>query len=308
MLMVLKNNMPSMKLKSPFEVAKLLFFLLLLSSSISVNGQNPDAEAIKKRMTTIRQTTDWKDKDEAAKANAEISKLAKELMMTKSVTRDQVSGVPEPGQMLEEDIDFKLSLWNRLWADSRDGKQEVDLAKPLREKIIEEYKEDSDHSVKNPEILNNTSILVINMSMKGVEAVIEQMPMFKNISTLVVICEKPEGVDLETIFTNASEYPLEKLCVLNFGSFVTNLPESLGQFKSLGEINLIGNNLYSLPNSLSELHSLERLYADMNPLYSVIGQITGLNKLVQLGIKGTNINEEEIKLIETALPECQILR
>lgn len=272
-------------------------------------AQNPEADAIKKKMTTIRQTTDWKNKEEAAKANAEINKLSKELMMTKSVTRDQVgSEGPPPGYMLEEDIDFKLKLWNQLWGAVKRGDDVVDMAGTLRNEIVEDYNEDSDHSVKSPEILDNISILVINMSMKGVDAVIRQMPMFKNIKTLVVICEKPEVVDLETIFANASDYPLEKLCVYNFGSFVTSLPESLGQFSNLKELSLLGNNLYSLPNSTSGLSSLENLFIDLNPVYSVKDQITGCQNLLKLGLKETNVTAEEISQIESILPNCEILR
>lgn len=288
---------------------KITLLFLVFFSAVMLIAQNPDAEAIKKKMTTIRQTTNWKNKEEAAKANAEINKLAKELMMTKSVTRDQVGEEgPPPGYMLEEDIDFKLKLWNQLWGSFRRDDNVVDMGKTLRDDIVEDYNEDSDHSVKCPEIFDNASILVINMSMKGVDAVIQQMPSFRNITTLVIICEKPEGVDLEMIFANAADYPLEKLCIYNFGSFVTSLPESLSQFKNLKELSLMGNNIYALPNSTSELSSLENLFIDLNPVYSVREQIAGCAKLSKLGLKETNVSEEEIALIAGMLPNCEILR
>ncbi|MGE5318398.1 MAG: hypothetical protein ACM3ME_10410 [Chloroflexota bacterium] len=286
-------------------------FALLILAFFSVCiliAQNPDADAIRKKMAAIRQTTNWKNKEEAAKANAEINKLAKELMMTKSVPRDQVGeDGPEPGYMLEEDIDFKLRLWNELWgAFKRDDKQ-VDLAGTLRKDIVEDYNEDSDHTVKSQELLDNVSILTLNMSMPGIDAVINQMPYFKNIRTLVIVCQQPVPVDLQDILDKASGYPLEQLFVFNFGPMVTDIPETIGNFRKLNEISLIGNHITSLPPTMVQLPNLRKLYVSLNPVSTIVSALSPGQKMSEIALQNTNVTEEEKDTLRQMFPGCTIL-
>jgi hypothetical protein len=285
-----------------------LLIILLLFTGFNLIAQNPEADAIKKKMTTIRQTTNWKDKEAAAKANEEINKLSKELMMTKSVTRDQVGEQgPPPGYMMEEDIDFKLKLWNQLWGATRRGDDVIDMAGTLRDEIAEDYNEDSDHSVKSQELLDNVSVLVLNMSMPGIDAVINQMPYFKNIQTLVILCEQPVPVDLSDILDNASGYPLEQLFVFNFQSMVTAIPETIGNFRKLNEISLIGNQIASLPATVAELPNLRKLYVSINPISSIISSLSQTQKICEIALQNTNVTDEEKNTLRQMFPDCLII-
>lgn len=258
-------------------------------------------------MTQIRQSTNWKDKEAAAKANQEIAKLARQLMMTKAIPKDSV-GVPAEGQTTEEAVDLKLQLWDEIWGSIRQEEDaDLDLAKPVREIIKKEYEEDSDHSVKSPELLENVSILVLNMSMPGIDAVINQMPYFKNIRTLVIVCEQPVPVDLSDILDKASGYPLEQLFVFSFGPMVTAIPETIGNFRKLNEISLIGNQVSSLPATMAQLPNLRKLYVSQNPMASIVSSLSQTQKLNEIALQNTNVTEEEKVTIRQMFPDCTII-
>lgn len=295
-----------------FRLLKILLIIIVTFTGFALAAQNQDAESLKKRMTAIRQSTNWKDKEQAAKANEEIRKLAKQLMMTNTPQAkpgEDQSTVPTGNQMSEENVELKMKLWAQLWQSfSNADDADLDLAKPVRDEIVAAYKEDSDHSVKNSELINSISTLYLNMSMPGIDAIIAQMPQFKNIRTLVIICDNVCPVDLEDIFSKAAEYNLEQLYVLNFKSGVASLPESIGVFKNLKELSLINNRLNQLPASVSTLTALENLYIDVNPVNTLKDRISGLHQLKNLGVKDTSISEEELLQIHTILPQCTILR
>lgn len=284
-------------------------FILLVAflSAFSLLARSQDPESIKKQMTQIRQSTNWKDKEAAAKANQEIAKLARQLMMTKAVPKDSVD-VPAEGQTTEEAVDLKLQLWDEIWGSIRQGENaDLDLAKPVREIIKKEYEEDSDHSVKSPELLDNVSILVLNMSMPGIEAVISQMPYFKNIHTLVIVCEQPVPVDLADILEKASGYPLEQLFVFNFRSMVTAIPESIGSFRKLNEISLIGNQIPSLPATVAQLPNLRKLYVSLNPVTGIASSLSQTQKLSEIALHNTYVTEEEKDTLRQMFPGCTII-
>lgn len=289
-----------MKIKSFF-----LFIVFLGAFGFSARSQDP--ASIQKQMTQIRQSTNWKDKEAAAKANQEIAKLARQLMMTKAVPKDS-TGVPAEGQTTEAAVDLKLQLWNEIWGSIRQGENaDLDLAKPVREIIKKEYEEDSDHSVKSPELLDNVSILTLNMSMPGIDAVISQMPYFKNIHTLVILCEQPVPLDLVDILDKASGYPLEQLFVFNFGPMVTAIPETIGNFRKLNEISLIGNQVNSLPATMSGLPNLRKLYVSVNPLATIVSALSPEQKMSEIALQNTNVTDEEKATLRQMFPGCTII-
>jgi len=287
--------------------SKSFFLLIAFLCAFSLPARPQDPESIKKQMTQIRQSTNWKDKEAAAKANQEISKLARQLMMTKAVPKDSV-GVPAEGQTTEEAVDLKLQLWDEIWGSIRQGENaDLDLARPVREIIKKEYEEDSDHSVKSPELLDNVSILTLNMSMPGIDAVISQMPNFRNIRTLVIVCEQPVPVDLGDILDKASGYPLEQLFVFNFGPMVTSIPGTIGNFRKLNEISLIGNQVTSLPETMAGLPNLRKLYVSVNPLSTIVSALSPAQKMSEIALQDTNITEEEKATLRQMFPGCTII-
>ncbi|HEX2976330.1 MAG TPA: hypothetical protein VHO68_10355, partial [Bacteroidales bacterium] len=102
---------------------KIPLLALLLFSVLLLSAQNPKADAIKKRMTEIRQTTNWKDKEAAAKANQEISKLAKELMMMKAPPEAQQGAPPgqdnAPAEITRQNVESKMALWETIWGAAK---------------------------------------------------------------------------------------------------------------------------------------------------------------------------------------------
>lgn len=286
---------------------KSFFLFIAFISAFSLLARSQDPESIKKQMTQIRQSTNWKDKEAAAKANQEIAKLARQLMMTKAVPKDSVD-VPSEGQTTEEAVDLKLQLWEEIWGSIRQGENaDLDLAKPVREIIKKEYEEDSDHSVKSTELLDNVSILTLNMSMPGIDAVINQMPNFKNIRTLVIVCEQPVRVDLHDILDKASGYPLEQFFVFNFGPIVTSIPETIGNFRKLNEISLIGNHVTTLPATMSGLPNLRKLYVSQNPMATIVSALSQTQRLNEIALQNTNITEEEKDKLRQMFPNCTII-
>jgi Leucine-rich repeat (LRR) protein len=127
--------------------------------------------------------------------------------------------------------------------------------------------------------------------------------------TLIITTEKTgTPVNLDEILRNASGYPLEELYIINFGSSVSGLPASVGDFSGLVKLCLTKNNLKQLPSSISNLNKLKVLSADMNPLNKLMPGIASLQNLEELGIADTPLSEPEISQIHQSLPHCKIQR
>jgi hypothetical protein len=286
-----------------------MFILLVLFSAAQQPGKS--AADLKKEMGKIMHETNWSDKAAADSANAKINELSKQMMMIGA--RQQV---PESDvnagkyeEKLKENVEYQMVLWNQMWKIARSGDQsKMDLAEPLRIEIVEEYKEDEDPTIKNPVWRDSMPDLTINMSMPHVQVIIDQMPVFRGIKRLIIICEqKGTAVDLDQILRNAENYQLTELYILNFGPSVTSLPSRVGNFKGLTILNLLNNNLNQLPSSIAGLSDLKVLYVDYNPVTQLLQVVSPLKKLQKLGVAKTEISESEIGLIQQALPECNIL-
>ena len=286
-----------------------MVLLFLLFSVGSLNAQNENPEVLKQQMAKIRQSTNWEDPVAAKKANDQIRELSKKLMMTGKPQVELPKGLSneEAEEMQKDAVEDKMKLWGQMMKIAQEG-GDWDLAKPLREEIVQEYKDDEDPTIKCQEWLQLMPYLLINMSMPHIDVIIEQMPAFKSIKTLIITCEKPGiSVNLERILSNASAYPLEELYILNFGSGVTRLPSKIANFSELKILSVINNHLTEFPSSVSSLSNLTTLIADINPVSTVVEIVRPLKNLTQLGIAKTNLSETEINQIKQALPHCEIL-
>ena len=124
---------------------------------------------------------------------------------------------------------------------------------------------------------------------------------------LIVTCEQSgTPVDLDKILTNAADYPLVELYILNFGRAVSTLPEKIVDFKSLEKLALTKNDFSHLPSSVSQMTHLKILDIDLNPLNQLLPEVQPLHELNELGIAGTTLSENEIEQIQKALPGCKI--
>jgi len=182
------------------------------------------------------------------------------------------------------------------------------LAKPIREKIKEDYKKDDDKTQNSPDFLQSMPFLLINMAMPGVQAVIDQMPNFKGIKILVITSGgKPAGANLSGILKNAKDYPLESLYITNFGQFLIKIPAEVFKFNKLSVLGIYNNKITSLSPEIGELMQLKELYIDINPINSLLPWIPKLTGLTKLGIAKTGISTAEISALAKQIPNCQIL-
>jgi Leucine-rich repeat (LRR) protein len=202
-----------------------------------------------------------------------------------------------------------MDLWKQMMAGIDQGESgDILLAKPLREKIVEEYKNDESPKIKNPQYFEEQTFLCIDMSVPTIQRIIEHMENFKSIKSLMITCSKgPVAVDLDDLLSRAKNYPLEQLHIINFKHFVADVPETIDQFPNLKMLSLFNNNINQLPVSVAQLVSLQTFYVDMNPVSTLMPMISSLSKLEALGIAKTNISESEIEQIKTLLPNCKIL-
>jgi hypothetical protein len=266
-------------------------------------------EQIRKEMAEIRRNTDWSNDAAAAKSQAKIEALSKELMMAGKAQQQQAAGMQVDSAKLEEEAEYKMKLWKQMMAAVDQGENgDILLAKPLREKIVEEYKNDESPKIKNPQYFEEQTFLCIDMSVPTIQRIIEQMENFKGIKTLLITCSKgPVDVDLDDLLTRAKNYPLEQLHIVNFKQFVTDIPETIDQFPNLHMLSLFNNDIRQLPASVAHLVSLQTLYADMNPVSTLLPMVESLSKLETLGIAKTNISASEMEQIKALLPNCKIL-
>lgn len=298
----------------------LLIVVMLLVWSVSQSQTTQTPEQIRAQMAKIRQTTNWDDPVAAKKANEEIKELARQLMAANnSQAYTQNNSGQEEGtenkdaqklnELNQEMIDQKMDVYAQIWKAAAGGKgADILLAEPLREEIVEEYKADDDKTVKNAAFLEQMTTLVIDLSMPGVQAVIDQMPNFLGIKVLVITAgEHPVPVNISTILKNASGYPLETLYIINFGVFVRDIPPEINGFKRLSVLGLFNNNISALPADLNKLKTVKELYIDVNPLSTVFPCAGSFSSIEKLGIAKTNIPDSEIATLENKFPGCQIL-
>lgn len=285
-----------------------LFSLIFLFAA-SVFAQQMDANQIKKRMSQIRKTTNWDDPVAAKKANDEIKELSKKLMLA---GKNQNPTNQTDSLMLEqekENIDYKIKLMGQIHESVKQGEGgDILLGKPIREEIIEEFKNDESPIIKNPEYFDEMTLLVIDMSLKTVQRTIDQMEKFKSIKTLIITGGQfGTAVNLDDLLKKAKNYPLEELYIINFKIFVYSIPTQIKQFKNLKLLSVLNNNVNNLPAELGSLASLQTLFVDINPISTLLPTVGKLKKLEKLGVGKTDISESEIARIKQLLPNCEVL-
>jgi len=284
----------------------LIWFLLFAVSALS---QNMDATQIKKRMAEIRKTTDWDNPAAAKKANDEIKELSKKLMLSGKNQNPANESDSLKLEQEKENIDYKLKLLGQINESVRQGEGgDILLGKPIREEIVEEFKNDESPIIKNPEYFEEMTLLVIDMSLRTVQRTIDQMEKFKSIKTLIITGGQfGTAVNLDNLLKKAKNYPLEELYIINFKIFVNSIPTQIKQFKNLKLLSILNNNVSTLPAEVGSLTSLKTLYVDINPVSTLLPTVGKLKKLEKLGVGKTGISESEITQIKELLPNCEVL-
>lgn len=288
------------------------YFMIALVLLLSLEGLSQSKprspEQIRNEMTEIRENTDWTDEVASARAQARIEELSKELMMAGKARQQQGQGIQADSARLEEEAEYKMSLWKQMLAAADQGEQgDVLLGKPIREEIVEAYKDDESPIIKNPKIYDEITLLCIDMSLPTVQRTIDQMEKFRSVQTLIITGGgKGSPVNLEDILYRARDYPLKYLYIINFRQYVTRLPSGIGNFTDLKLLAVFNNQLVTLPPETGYLANLQTLYVDLNPINTLFATIRNLSSLENLGIGKTGIPESEIDQIKALNPNCNI--
>ena len=208
--------------------------------------------------------------------------------------------------MQDEMDDYNNKLWNQMMDIAREGGK-WDLAKPLREEIVEEYKEDDNPKQIRSEYLQEMTVLVIDMSIPTIQRIIDQMTNYKSIKILIITGgEHGAPVDLNDLLRRGSAYPLQSLNIINFKQFVTKIPKQINTFDKLTTLGLFNNNINQLPD-LSGIEShIDSLFLELNPISTLLPSIGRMSNLKKLGVAKTSVSEEEIREIKKLLPNCKI--
>jgi Leucine-rich repeat (LRR) protein len=308
----------------PLKIVFFLALFLISDAAFCQKTSQSKVTEIRQQMAKIRQSTNWDNPAEAKKANEQIKVLMQQLVAATSASsssQGNAGGNNQSGsegsnsdgnKMGELQMDMakhKVDVFTQIWEAGSEGKSApVLLAKPLREEIAAEFAEDDKQGTMNPVILDELSYLCLNMSMPGVDAVIEQMPNFKGIRMLVIIAgDHPGLVDFSTIFRNARDYPLQSLSILDFKQSVKKIPPEVFSFTKLTSLGIFNNAVSAIPPDISKLSSLTELYVDINPVSTLFPWISSLTKLEKLGVEKTAIPVTEIEKLKKLLPNCQIL-
>lgn len=294
---------------------RLFFLFLVICFSVAAQNAGNDAASIRAQMSAIRKSTNWSDPAAAKASNAKIQELSAKL--TKALRQGKPQTPPpgsegikpeEAAKIQQDNDDYSNKLWNQMMKIVDQGENSKwDLAEPLREEIVQEYKDDEDPTIKSPDWLQSMPYLLINLSMPGVQAVIDQMPLFKGITTLIITTEKPVApTNLAQVLKNAKDYTLTDLYIINFGASLSSLPAEIQGFKNLNSLYIYNNGLKRLPTQVVTMKNLNSLQIQGNSISSVFPEISALKNLKELGIAQTAISETEVKQIQQALPECKI--
>lgn len=317
-------------LSNPGQMKRWLMVMMICVSALVTAQSTQSPDQIRQRMAEIRRTTNWDDPAAAKKANEQIRDLAKQLLS--GTNMQGRSGAPagsgagtgsgsgnQSGQDSSDDAEKmaeisqdmaqqKIDIFGQIIKAAGGGKgADILLAEPLREEIVEEYRQD-DAIEPIPWVAGELEVLVIDVSMRGIQAIIDIMPLYKSIRTLVITnTQSPVPVDLTTIVKNAADYPLDELYIVNLGVFVTTLPQEISLFRNLKTLGIFNNSLTSLPGVIEELPGLKKLYADNNPLMSTFPVLNKLKNLEELGLINTEVLESEIAQLENMYPACKVI-
>lgn len=200
-----------------------------------------------------------------------------------------------------------MKLWGQIMKSAAGGKEaDILLAESVREDIVEAYKGEEDNSI-NPAIINESNILILDLSLQTTQIIISQMELFKSINTLIIIgLENKVSVSLAGILEKAKNYPLSELYMIGFQLNLTSVPDNITMFSKLKTLGLYCNQISSLPPKLDKLTELKALHLDYNPIKTILPVANFIKKLEILSINKTEIPTSEVTTLKEILPDCKI--
>jgi hypothetical protein len=281
--------------------------ILFLSFAGSLSAQNQSPEILRQKMAKIRQSTDWNDPVAAKKANDEIKILSKQLMMSGKNQNPVNHNDSVKLEQEKEGVDYKMKLWDQMQESAKQGEgADILLAKPIREEIKEDYRNDEAEGL-NPAMLSECTTLILDFSVPITQTLVSQMELFKSIKTLVILgIESLVPVDLNYILNKAKNYPLYELYIVGFDSGLKKIPENIMLFQGLNILGLYENQISVLPENLIMLNNLKVLQLDYNPLLTLLPLKELVKNLEELSIRNTEISQLEVEELKKIFPNCKI--
>ena len=314
-------------------VVQITFILFLLFAKNTWAQTTLSRKEILAEIESITKNTNWINAGEASKASKRLEQLSRMLnnapessnndeedQTSDSANADQpfidvdqiINGLNlAPGAEENNEIKTRThQLIDDLYSTSINCGEyaDLDLAKPVREAIIEEYKEDVEE-YRHAGIYHETEIIVIDFSKPESLEIIPKLGDYKNVRTLVVTGGKNHCAphNLKIILSGIRNMALEKLFIINFKNELTTLPTLILQDNTLKHLALLNNQLTSINPEIFRITSLEELYVDLNPIVTLSVDLTRLTRLKKLGIAKTALPANEIKKLEELLPHCKLL-
>ena len=286
-----------------------LFLMVFVLGFFTAKAQmtKAEAEALKQQLLKLKQSVNWNDPAAAQKGLQKITELTQKL----TPNLQNSSPTPTENEATPSDAteEMKSKLWSQIVSGAAGGDEsDILIAEPVRNEIAEAFQEEENPKNVRPEFFEANEVLTIDFAQPQASFLVEQMPNFRNIKTLVLTTSKPgTKVNLDEVLSRASDYPLESLYVINFKQPVAALPEQIGQFSGLKTLAVFNNVLSKLPTSIQHLTHLEILYLDKNPLATLLPNVQLLKNLKELGVAQISVSTAEIQRIQQALPLCKIL-
>jgi len=204
----------------------------------------------------------------------------------------------------------KKELFQKIIDTALSGEEypDVDLAKPVRDDIVEEYNEEHKKTM-HPGLFNELGFLLIDFSNAKSSEIIKNIETYTEVTTLIITGGKnfSAPVDLASILNKCTPMKLQKLYIINFRNNLKELPEFNPNTDKLKYLGLFNNQLSTLPSFIFDFNQLETLHIDKNPVSEISASISKLPNLKELGIVETQLSENQIKKLKRELPNCKIL-
>jgi len=295
------------------QIQILFLFMVICMSAVSQNSGG-EAAQIKQQMSAIRKSTNWSDPAAAKAANAKIEALSAKLTQAlRKNSQSQQAGIGTPSdvatknEMKKEMDDYSNKLWNQMMKIVREGEgADILLAKPVREEIKEDYRNDEAEGL-NPAMLSECTTLILDFSVPITQTLVSQMELFQSIKTLIIIgVENLVPVDLNYILNKAKNYPLYELYIVGFDASMKRIPENIMLFRELNTLVLYGNQISAIPSSLIQLKNLRILNINFNPVQTIEPLSDLVKNLEELSIKETGISQTEVAVLKQKFPNCKI--
>ncbi|MFH1981579.1 MAG: hypothetical protein ABIL58_07040 [Pseudomonadota bacterium] len=288
----------------------LITIALILLPLVAPAAEPPlptDPLVIRNELRALRKKSADNDKQVSARIDSLMKQLQK-LQAQRDAAESQARGEERPDTDSDKAVMTREAMWDKAQETAAQGKNAgLDLAEPVRNRVTEDYEADRNTSIRNAAYYQEARVLIIDLSRKESQLLIDLLGKFSGITTLILIGGvNGAPVNLDLILKRAAHLPLTELYILNFKEFLNVIPESIGIFEDLTTLSLFNNTIQRLPAAVGELKQLRRLHVDINPISSLFPAVRELPFLEEIGVAKTNISVAEFQQLAKLLPNCKV--